>query len=98
MQGAETAKAIVGPTLILEFASVSDGKQGVEKAANLLFAQYQGGDQDKPKFTEALLDEALRLVGLSAIHVIIFPKEFLQHDTQSPLHLYFVFAHRLFGS
>lgn len=64
-KGAEAAEALVEPKLVLEFTSVSDGKQGVEKAANLLFAQYQGVDQDKPKFTEALLDEALRLIGCS---------------------------------
>lgn len=62
---AQTTEALLETKLILEFASVSDGKQGVEKAANLLFAKYQEVDQDKPKFTEALLDETFRLVGCS---------------------------------
>ncbi|KAH9603416.1 hypothetical protein KSS87_022983 [Heliosperma pusillum] len=65
MQGVETACAPLEPgQLTLEFTSVTDGKEGVVKAANLLFLKYQG-DPDKPKFTEPLLSEALQLVGCS---------------------------------
>ncbi|XP_074285797.1 uncharacterized protein LOC141611217 isoform X1 [Silene latifolia] len=64
-QGVETACAPLEPgQLTLEFTSVTDGKEGVVKAANLLFLKYQG-DPDKPKFTEPLLSEALQLVGCS---------------------------------
>ncbi|KNA23080.1 hypothetical protein SOVF_028030 [Spinacia oleracea] len=50
--------------LNLEFVSLTDGKEGVVEAANLLFLKYKDGG-DKPKFTEPLLDEALGLVGCS---------------------------------
>ncbi|KAK9667403.1 hypothetical protein RND81_14G253800 [Saponaria officinalis] len=64
-KGVETTAIPLEPgQLTLEFTSVADGKEGVVKAANLLFLKYQG-DQDKPKFTESLLSEALQLVGCS---------------------------------
>uniref|UniRef100_A0A5B7APY0 ditrans,polycis-polyprenyl diphosphate synthase [(2E,6E)-farnesyldiphosphate specific] n=1 Tax=Davidia involucrata TaxID=16924 RepID=A0A5B7APY0_DAVIN len=47
----------------LEFASFSDGKEAVAKAANLLFAKYYLGDQEQPIFTESHLAEALRAIG-----------------------------------
>ncbi|CAI0377249.1 unnamed protein product [Linum tenue] len=50
--------------MALEFASVSDGKEGVVKAANLLFAEYKElGNRDEQFFTEAKIGEALRAVG-----------------------------------
>ncbi|KAL9231626.1 hypothetical protein vseg_006828 [Gypsophila vaccaria] len=64
-KGVETAGVALEPgQMTLEFTSVADGKEGVVKAANLLFLKYQD-DQNKPKFTEALLSEALQLVGCS---------------------------------
>ncbi|XP_021731617.1 dehydrodolichyl diphosphate synthase complex subunit NUS1-like [Chenopodium quinoa] len=62
----ETDEAVLKPSqLILEFISVSDGKEGVVKAANLLFSKYKDGNGDKTKFTEPIIDEALQLVGCS---------------------------------
>ncbi|XP_059647696.1 uncharacterized protein LOC132294009 isoform X2 [Cornus florida] len=50
--------------LSLEFASFSDGKEAVAKAASLLFGKYYlGGDQEKPILTESHVAEALRAVG-----------------------------------
>lgn len=55
--------------ITLEFASFSDGKEAVVKAANLLFMKYMklgdsGKIQEDKIFTEAHMDEALRAVGL----------------------------------
>ncbi|KAL6965216.1 ditrans,polycis-polyprenyl diphosphate synthase [(2E,6E)-farnesyl], partial [Sarracenia purpurea var. burkii] len=48
----------------LEFASYSDGKEAVAKAANLLFVKYYlGRDQEEPIFTESHIAEALGTVG-----------------------------------
>ncbi|KAF5751118.1 hypothetical protein HS088_TW02G00128 [Tripterygium wilfordii] len=54
--------------MTLEFASFSDGKEGLAKAANLLFKEYLklGGlsrEQEEQIFTESHLTEALRTVG-----------------------------------
>ncbi|KAJ4716479.1 Dehydrodolichyl diphosphate syntase complex subunit NUS1 [Melia azedarach] len=54
--------------ITLEFASFSDGKEAVVKAANLLFMKYMklgdsGKIQEDKIFTEAHMDEALRAVG-----------------------------------
>ncbi|KAL6986675.1 ditrans,polycis-polyprenyl diphosphate synthase [(2E,6E)-farnesyl], partial [Sarracenia purpurea var. burkii] len=47
----------------LEFASYSDGKEAVAKAANLLFVKYYlGRDQEEPIFTESHIAEALGTV------------------------------------
>lgn len=65
-KGVEATEAFLKPSqLTLEFVSLSDGKEGVVKAANLLFLKYKDYNEDKPKFTESLLDEALRIVGCS---------------------------------
>lgn len=53
----------------VEFASFSDGKEAVAKAANLLFRKYlKLGDSEKIQeekiFTEARMTEALTAVGL----------------------------------
>lgn len=55
--------------MTLEFASYSDGKEAVAKAANLLFAKYlqsanSGGDPEERIFNEPHMTEALRAVGL----------------------------------
>lgn len=48
-----------------EFVSISDGKEAVAKAANLLFKKYYvDGDSEKPFFTETHLTEALKTLGL----------------------------------
>ncbi|XP_058190622.1 uncharacterized protein LOC131307901 isoform X1 [Rhododendron vialii] len=50
--------------ITVEFASYSDGKEAVAKAANLLFAKYiSDGDQKDQIFTESRLTEALKAVG-----------------------------------
>lgn len=54
--------------LTLEFASFSDGKEAVAKAANVLFAKYKeaidlGGEQEEPVFTEPQMSEALKSIG-----------------------------------
>lgn len=51
--------------ITVEFASYSDGKEAVAKAANLLFAKYiSDGDQKDQIFTESQLTEALKAIGL----------------------------------
>ncbi|KAJ9537833.1 hypothetical protein OSB04_030566 [Centaurea solstitialis] len=47
-----------------EFVSISDGKEAVAKAANLLLKKYYSdGESEKPFFTETHLTEALRTLG-----------------------------------
>ncbi|KAI3702492.1 hypothetical protein L6452_28230 [Arctium lappa] len=47
-----------------EFVSVSDGKEAVAKAANVLFKKYYlDGDTEKPFFTETYLTDALKTLG-----------------------------------
>ncbi|CAK9172103.1 unnamed protein product [Ilex paraguariensis] len=61
--------------MALEFASLSDGKEAAARAANLLFVKYYlGGADTKPIFTESLMAEALKAVGLS-----FFPSRFLHN-------------------
>ncbi|XP_024960134.1 dehydrodolichyl diphosphate synthase complex subunit nus1-like isoform X2 [Cynara cardunculus var. scolymus] len=44
-----------------EFVSISDGKEAVAKAANVLFKKYYlDGDTEKPFFTETYLNDALK--------------------------------------
>ena len=65
----ENDKLLNQKHMMLEFASFSDGKEAVAKAANLLFVKYltstnSGGDQEEEVFTELHMTEALRAVGL----------------------------------
>ncbi|KAK1417453.1 hypothetical protein QVD17_26580 [Tagetes erecta] len=47
-----------------EFVSISDGKEAVARAANLLFKKYYvDDDSEKPFFTETHLTEALKTLG-----------------------------------
>lgn len=47
-----------------EFVSISDGKETVAKAANVLFNKYYlDGDTEKPFLTDADLSEALENLG-----------------------------------
>uniref|UniRef100_A0A384WDV7 ditrans,polycis-polyprenyl diphosphate synthase [(2E,6E)-farnesyldiphosphate specific] n=1 Tax=Parthenium argentatum TaxID=35935 RepID=A0A384WDV7_PARAR len=47
-----------------EFVSITDGKEAVAKAANLLFKKYYvDEDSEKPFFTETHLTEALKTLG-----------------------------------
>lgn len=53
----------------LEFASFSDGKEAVVKAADLLFEKYRDladldDDQREKIFTEAQLGDALKSIGM----------------------------------
>lgn len=70
MQGVNESKLLLDQDLItLEFASISDGKEAVAKAANVLFIKYfksadSGGCQEEPIFTEHDMTEALKAVGL----------------------------------
>ncbi|KAL8141862.1 LOW QUALITY PROTEIN: hypothetical protein V2J09_014894 [Rumex salicifolius] len=65
----DATKALDDPNQrTLEFASFSDGKESVVKAANLLSERYfisreQGIIQELPKFTEKLMDDALTTIG-----------------------------------
>lgn len=68
-EGDENDKLLDQKHMSLEFASYSDGKEAVAKAANLLFTKYitsanSGGDQEERIFTEPHMTEALRAVGL----------------------------------
>ncbi|CAN1164324.1 Dehydrodolichyl diphosphate synthase complex subunit NUS1 [Linum perenne] len=53
--------------ITIEFASMSDGKEAVAKAANLLFTKYMKlsnfDQQDEQIFTEENVTEALKAVG-----------------------------------
>lgn len=65
----ENDKLLDQKHMMLEFASFSDGKEAVAKAANLLFAKYltsnnSSEDQEGEIFTEPHMTEALRAVGL----------------------------------
>lgn len=65
----ENDKLLDQKHMTLEFASYSDGKEAVAKAANLLFAKYlqsanSDGDPDERIFNEPHMTEALRAVGL----------------------------------
>lgn len=70
IQEADQSNPLLEPKHIsVEFASFSDGKEAVAKAANLLFRKYlKLGDSDKIQeekiFTEAGMTEALKAVGL----------------------------------
>jgi len=64
----ENDKLLDQKHMMLEFASFSDGKEAVAKAANLLFAKYltsnnSSEDQEGEIFTEPHMTEALRAVG-----------------------------------
>lgn len=57
----------------IEYVSLSDGKEAVAKAANLLFKKYYAdADSEKPFFTETHLTEALKTLGLFFFRVF-FP-------------------------
>lgn len=61
--------------ITLEFASFSDGKEAVAKAANYLFTKnYSSGDQKELSFTESHMDEALKAVGVFFLfsHILHF--------------------------
>ncbi|XP_057966659.1 uncharacterized protein LOC131156753 [Malania oleifera] len=57
-----------GKHMILEFTSLSDGKEAVAKAANYLFVKNSksrklDGDNGQPTFTESNVSEALKAIG-----------------------------------
>uniref|UniRef100_A0A251TM60 ditrans,polycis-polyprenyl diphosphate synthase [(2E,6E)-farnesyldiphosphate specific] n=2 Tax=Helianthus annuus TaxID=4232 RepID=A0A251TM60_HELAN len=64
-----TENSVAGPLVSkkrmdFEFVSITDGKEAVAKAANLLFKKYYvDGDSEKPFFTEAHLTDALKTLG-----------------------------------
>lgn len=70
LQEADDKHSGIGKKLItLEFTSLSDGKEAVVKAANVLFQSYlklgdSGRTQEEQIFTEAHMSEALRAIGL----------------------------------
>ncbi|GMN36467.1 hypothetical protein TIFTF001_006046 [Ficus carica] len=69
---AEKDKLVSQNSMTLEFASFSDGKEAVAKAANLLLGTYMklaelGGDQEEKIFTEPYMAEALKATGCNVI-------------------------------
>uniref|UniRef100_A0A2N9GAF0 ditrans,polycis-polyprenyl diphosphate synthase [(2E,6E)-farnesyldiphosphate specific] n=1 Tax=Fagus sylvatica TaxID=28930 RepID=A0A2N9GAF0_FAGSY len=67
-EAVENDKLLDQKHMMLEFASFSDGKEAVAKAANLLFvksltSKNSSGDQEDEIFTEPHMTEALRAVG-----------------------------------
>ena len=70
MQGVDENNLLLDQEHItLEFASISDGKGAVTKAANILFMMYlksadSGGSSAESIFTEPHMAEALKAVGL----------------------------------
>nr|XP_043624862.1 dehydrodolichyl diphosphate synthase complex subunit nus1 [Erigeron canadensis]XP_043624863.1 dehydrodolichyl diphosphate synthase complex subunit nus1 [Erigeron canadensis] len=61
---AKTDPLIRKKQMDFEFVSISDGKEAVAKAANLLYKKYYvDGDSEKPFFTETYLTEALKTLG-----------------------------------
>ncbi|XP_060676371.1 uncharacterized protein LOC107404940 isoform X2 [Ziziphus jujuba] len=67
-ESGENDKLVDHNHMMLEFASFSDGKEAVTKAANLLFMKYLklnklAGDQEGQIFTEPHMAEALKAIG-----------------------------------
>nr|XP_048336671.1 dehydrodolichyl diphosphate synthase complex subunit NUS1 isoform X3 [Ziziphus jujuba var. spinosa] len=67
-ESSENDKLVDHNHMMLEFASFSDGKEAVTKAANLLFMKYLklnklAGDQEGQIFTEPHMAEALKAIG-----------------------------------
>lgn len=63
-ENSKTVPLLSKKRMDFEFVSISDGKEAVAKAANLLFKKYYvDGDSEKPFFTETYLTEALRTLG-----------------------------------
>lgn len=61
----KTSSLLKKKRMDFEFVSISDGKEAVAKAANLLFKKYYvDGDSEAPFFTETYLTEALKTLGL----------------------------------
>ena len=72
--------------MTLEFASFSDGKEAVVKAANVLFMKYlKSGATDQNQgeqiFTESQMGEALKTVGLCYLSDLLggFQNSFIYH-------------------
>lgn len=60
----KTSSLLKKKRMDFEFVSISDGKEAVAKAANLLFKKYYvDGDSEAPFFTETYLTEALKTLG-----------------------------------
>ena len=62
--------------MTLEFASFSDGKEAVAKAANVLFMKcLKSGatdqNQEEQIFTESQMGEALKTVGLCYLSMVV---------------------------
>jgi hypothetical protein len=75
-EAVENDKLLDQKHMMLEFASFSDGKEAVAKAANLLFvksltSKNSSGDQEDEIFTEPHMTEALRAVGLFFFAVVL---------------------------
>ncbi|XP_071689007.1 uncharacterized protein [Rutidosis leptorrhynchoides] len=63
-ENSKTAPLVRKKRMDFEFVSITDGKEAVAKAANLLFEKYYvNGDSEKPFFTETHLTEALKTLG-----------------------------------
>ncbi|XP_048337587.1 uncharacterized protein LOC107426819 [Ziziphus jujuba] len=67
-ESGENDKHVDHNHMMLEFASFSDGKEAVTKAANSLFLKHLklnklAGDQERQIFTEPHMAEALKAIG-----------------------------------
>ncbi|KAK2978330.1 hypothetical protein RJ640_016432 [Escallonia rubra] len=63
-EAAKTDPLLDQEIITVEFASFSDGKAAVVKAANLLFVKYYlGGEQEEPILSESHVAEALEAIG-----------------------------------
>ena len=101
-EAVENDKVLDQKHMMLEFASFSDGKEAVAKAANLLFvksltSKNSSGDQEDEIFTEPHMTEALRAVGLFYFAVVLngFENWFCFRFNVWPLGIY---VHMLSGS
>lgn len=64
MENLEVDRVVTKRLMDFEFVSITDGKEAVAKAANLLYKKYYSDENsEKPFFTETYLTEALRILG-----------------------------------
>lgn len=72
MQEATKSDSLVRKYMTLEFASFSDGKKAVSKAANYLFKKnYLYEEQKDFVCTESHIDEALKAIGMRFLYTSV---------------------------
>lgn len=78
MQEASKSDSLIRKHINLEFASFSDGKEAVVKAANYLYKKnYIGGEQKEFICTESHIDEALKAIGTNFLFTLVDSSTFI---------------------